>query len=139
VAVCCAQGAGTFADAVAAAGAIPLLVSCGGNLHTSVIELLIREGASGVLVLACPPRDCWHREGPRWLNERVYHEREAELQARVDRSRVRIAYAGPAERELALEAIRTFAAETRARDDRKPDLPGDLNLECEPVGARDRS
>ena len=39
----------------------------GGNLHTSVIEILLRAGAAGVMIMACPARDCRHREGPRWL------------------------------------------------------------------------
>ena len=68
-------------------------VSCAGNLHSSVVEYLVRAGARGVLVVACPPRDCWGREGPRWLVERLFNEREAELKARVDRRRVRVAYA----------------------------------------------
>ncbi|NIP82298.1 MAG: hydrogenase iron-sulfur subunit, partial [Gemmatimonadetes bacterium] len=54
-------------------------------LHTSVIEYLVRAGAGGVMVVACPPRDCWNREGVTWLEERVYNEREAELKDRVDR------------------------------------------------------
>ena len=72
---------------------------------------LVRGGAGGVMILGCPPRDCWHREGPRWLSERVYHEREAELQARVDRARIRIAHAGAGEPQLAAATIRAFAAE----------------------------
>ena len=89
---------------------------CAGSLHTSVMEILLRGGAGGALVLACPPRDCWHREGPRWLVERVYHEREAELQARVDRARVRIAHAGAGERGLALAALHGFAADVARLD-----------------------
>ncbi len=111
VVISCDHGAGMHAPALAAAGAAVYPVDCAGSLHTSVIELLLRGGAGGVLVLACPPRDCWHREGPRWLVERVYHEREAELQARVDRARVRVAHVSAGERRLALAALRGFAAE----------------------------
>jgi NAD-dependent dihydropyrimidine dehydrogenase PreA subunit/coenzyme F420-reducing hydrogenase delta subunit len=68
-------------------------VSCAGALHTSVIEYLVRAGAGGVLVVACPTRDCWNREGVVWLEARVHEKREAELQERVDRRRVRIACA----------------------------------------------
>jgi coenzyme F420-reducing hydrogenase delta subunit len=107
-------------------------------VHTSVIELLIREGAAGVLLLACPPRDCWNREGPRWLAERVYHEREAELQARVDRARVRIAYANRHERALALDAIRVFGADVAALGAVPADGRHELDVECEPVPAKGR-
>ena len=54
------------------------LVACQRGLST-------RGGAAGVLVVSCPPRDCWHREGPAWLHERIYNGRDAELQERVDR------------------------------------------------------
>jgi ferredoxin len=110
VVVCCEQGAGRFAPAVRGEGAVVFPVSCAGNLHTSVIELLIRGGSGGVLVLACPPRDCWNREGPRWLIERVYHEREAELQPRVPRERVRVAHAGAGEALAAIAELRDFTA-----------------------------
>jgi ferredoxin len=114
VVVGCDHGAGRSAAAIEAAGATFRPVSCAGNLHTSVIERFIRAGAGGVLILACPPRDCWTREGPRWLNERVYHDREAELQARVPRARVRIAHVNAHEGALALAALRAFAADVAA-------------------------
>lgn len=109
--ICCVHGAGASAAALVAEGAAVYRVDCAGNLHTSVIEVLLRGGAGGVLVLACPPRDCRNREGAHWLEERVYHEREAELQARVDRARVRIAHASAGERHRAVAALRRFAAE----------------------------
>ena len=72
VVICCDHGAGEFAADVSAAGGVPYPIDCAGNLHTSVIEMLLRGGAGGVLVLACPDRDCWNREGPRWLGARVH-------------------------------------------------------------------
>jgi hypothetical protein len=59
-------------------------------------------------VAACPPRDCWHREGPIWLEQRVYHDREAELQQRVDRRRVSLATLGEGESGAARAAIAEF-------------------------------
>ena len=114
VVVGCEHGAGRSAAALEAEGATFQPVSCAGNLHTSVIERYLRAGAGGVLILACPPRDCWTREGPRWLHERVYHDREAELQARVPRTRVRIAHVNAHEQPLALAALRVFAADVAA-------------------------
>lgn len=89
-------------------------ISCAGNLHTSVIEFCIRAGAGGVLVVSCPPRDCWNREGPKWTEQRLYHEREAELQARVDRRRVRFVHAGASETGVVLSAIDDFRATINA-------------------------
>jgi hypothetical protein len=59
----------------------------------------------------------------------VYHDREAELQARVPRSRVRIAYANAHEQAAALAALRTFAAEVATLT--PPIAPGEP--ESEPV------
>ena len=132
VVIGCNQGPGAHAAALSAEGAAFFPIDCAGNLHTSVIELLIRGGSAGVLMLACPPRDCRHREGPRWLGERVYHEREAELQSRVDRRRVRIAYANAAERGRAVAALREFAADLQAL--RAPDAERAIEIGaiCEP-------
>ncbi|HEY0972816.1 MAG TPA: cytochrome b N-terminal domain-containing protein [Gemmatimonadales bacterium] len=112
VVVCCERGARGWGDTLAAVGAVVHPVDCTGSMHTSVVELLVRGGASGVLVLSCPPSDCWNREGPRWMLERIYHDREAELKARVDRRRVRVAYAAASEELEALTALRSFMADT---------------------------
>lgn len=111
VAICCEHGAGAHRAALAAEGAATYTTDCAGNVHTSAIEMLLRGGSGGVLVLPCPSRDCRGREGPKWLTERVYHEREAELQARVDRARVRIAAVAAGEQREALAALREFSAD----------------------------
>jgi coenzyme F420-reducing hydrogenase delta subunit len=93
---------------------------------------LIRDGAPGVLVVSCPPRDCWGREGPRWLGQRLYHDREAELKARVDRRRVRVAYASASERLEALAALRAFQADLARLAPVEP--PSDVEPDvCVPV------
>jgi coenzyme F420-reducing hydrogenase delta subunit len=99
-------------------------------MHTSVIEMLLRGGAGGVLVLACPPRDCWHREGAHWLVQRMYHEREAELQGRVDRARVRLVSVNSGEHTRALEALAVFAAEVRALEVARPETDIEVSGEC---------
>lgn len=88
VVIGCDRSAVGFAGDVAGARVFP--VTCAGNLHTSVVEYLVRAGAGGVLIVACPERDCWNREGSKWLEQRLFHDREAELQERVDRRRVRL-------------------------------------------------
>lgn len=103
---------------------------CSGSVHTSSLELFLRAGGAGVLVLSCPGRDCLYREGPRWVEQRVHHGREAELQERVDRRRVRLVAFGCGETAAALEAIRRFRAELPESDVgiRRGD---DLARECE--------
>lgn len=105
-------------------------VSCAGNLHSSTVEYLIRGGATGVLVCACPPRDCWNREGPLWMEERLFNEREAELKARVDKERVRVVYAGAAEGERLQEALARFRADLVQKEKPTAESSIELDLEC---------
>jgi coenzyme F420-reducing hydrogenase delta subunit len=112
-------------------------VTCAGNLHSSTVEYLLRAGAAGVLVVSCPPRDCWSREGVKWLEERLFRGREAELHDRVDRRRVRVVYAAEAEANLVAAALVAFrrdlslaGAQVRERD---PDVARD----CETAGVAD--
>jgi ferredoxin len=133
VVICCDHGAGTFASDLRAAGGVPYPIDCAGNLHTSVIEALLREGAGGVLILACPPRDCWHREGPRWLKARVYGGREAELQPRVERARIMIANVAAGERTAAIAILRAFAAEVATLAAPVEAGANDLDGRCEPA------
>ncbi len=106
-------------------------VSCAGNLHSSVVEYLVRAGARGVLVVACPPRDCWGREGPGWLVERLFNGREAELKERVDRRRVRVAYASFHDRPALQAALDDFKR-TLARLEAPAGEAGiEVDTECE--------
>jgi ferredoxin len=133
VVIGCDRTAPALARVVEDEGASFYPVDCAGSLHSSVIELLVRAGSRGVMVLACPPRDCWNREGPRWLSERLYHEREAELQARVDRQRVRIEYADAHDDAGTRRAISAFAAELARLDAPQAARTLDVDTACEPV------
>lgn len=93
-----------------AAGALVYPVACAGSLHTSVIEYLLRAGAGGVLLAACPPRDCWNREGSKWLEQRLSHGREAELHERVDRRRTRLVFVSSGEHDRLRRAVADFHA-----------------------------
>jgi coenzyme F420-reducing hydrogenase delta subunit len=115
VVICCERGSRDLGAAITAHGVAIYPGDCSGSLHTSVIELLVRAGAPGVLVLSCPPRDCWNREGPNWLVERMYNEREAELQARVDRARVRVEHVSANEAGKVSTIVRDFVAATTVR------------------------
>lgn len=129
----CAHGPGADARLAAIPGLLPFPSGCSGAVHTSVVELLIRSGAGGVLLLTCPSRDCLYREGPKWLHERMYNDREAELQPRVDRRRVRVISAAPTETARAGAEIRAFQAELASLDEAVPETRVTIDLECEPV------
>lgn len=106
------------------------LVGCIGSLHTSVIEWLIRKGVAGVFILSCPARDCHNREGPKWANERIYENREAELQERVDRRRVRVAAFAGTESIMARIEIETFRNELEQLKETPEEESPDLDTEC---------
>jgi coenzyme F420-reducing hydrogenase delta subunit len=131
VAAVCSRTPARHVEALRARGAYIHTVTCAGNLHTSVIEIALRGGAPGVIVYGCPPRDCVGREGPKWLNERVYNDREAELQARVDRRRVRIATAAPGDLGGVLESFDAFASDLARLAQPSRAVVGEVELECE--------
>jgi ferredoxin len=131
VLVACERGAGGIADRPEFEGALVYPVSCGGNLHTSVVEYLLRAGAGGVVIVSCPPRDCWNREGPKWLEQRLYHEREAELRERVDRRRVRLIYASAGDRQVVHAAIRELGSALAALETASAERDIDLDRLCE--------
>lgn len=114
-------------DDLREAGLTVVPVSCAGSLHTSVIEGALRRGVGGVLVLSCPSRDCRYREGPKWLAERLFSGREAELHERVDRRRLAfaslsLAEIGAAKRELAALRGRIAALDAAEVDAPAPDF-----------------
>jgi len=113
VVVSCNRGAGDLRALGRFQGADVFGVDCVGSVHTSVIEYLTRAGYPGVMIASCPPTDCWNREGAKWVEQRLFHDREAELQARVDRKRIRLIYAGQGERDIVGARLRDFRAELR--------------------------
>ncbi|MGK2961255.1 MAG: cytochrome b N-terminal domain-containing protein [Gemmatimonadaceae bacterium] len=133
VAICCSQAPVSHVDALRVRGAHVRPVSCVGNLHSSVVELLIRDGVPGVIVCGCPPRDCLSREGPKWLNERLFNEREAELRERVDRRRVRVATLAPGDLSGTVAAYEAFARHLSALDAPVGEPAVEIDLICDPV------
>jgi ferredoxin/coenzyme F420-reducing hydrogenase delta subunit len=95
-------------------GARLLSVQCIGAMHSSTIELLLRGGAGGVLVVGCPEHDGRTREGVTWTKERLFEGRKADLKERVDRSRVRLAQATLGEGVALHAAVQAFASEIEA-------------------------
>jgi len=88
VAFACEHGPATELPTLEAGGVTVIPVECLGNLHPFAIERALAGGATAVAILGCPPRDCWNREGSRWLEERIDHGRRPALPAAADRSRI---------------------------------------------------
>ena len=130
VVVACSHGAGGAVAGGEVAGAPVYGVDCAGNLHSSVVELLVRGGTAGVMVVACPGRDCWNREGPRWTRERLFDGREAELQERVDRRRVSMVQLGLGERAGTERAVTAFREHIRSLDAHAADTDLEVLAEC---------
>ena len=130
VVVACSHGAGGAAGRGSIGGAPVYGVDCAGNIHSSVVELLVRGGTAGVLVVACPGRDCWNREGPRWTRERLFYGREAELQDRVDRQRVRMEQFGLGEVAGTERAIASFREHIRSLDRHEADSDLEVDAIC---------
>ena len=131
VAMVCANTPPDHRIALERAGATIHLLTCTGNLHTSAVELALRGGAGGVIVFSCPPRDCRGREGPKWLEQRVYHDREAELQPRVDRRRVRLATAAAGDLAGTLHSFESFRRDILSLAVPSTDLD-ETDVVCEP-------
>lgn len=136
VAMVCANTPGDHRVALDRAGATVHLLTCTGNLHTTSIELALRGGAAGVMVFSCPPRDCRGREGPKWLEQRVYHDREAELQPRVDRGRIRLATAAAGDLAGTLAYFEDFRRAVLALAVQRPELFDGTEAVCEPQPIR---
>jgi len=119
-------------DSAEAAGITVAPVSCAGSIHTSLIELFLRSGMRGVAIVACPPRDCWNREGVKWLEARIFKGREAELKPRVARARIRIfnpADPGASSLEGAIEA---FRLDTRSIVLDATEADASIDARCDP-------
>jgi hypothetical protein len=63
----------------------------------------------------------------------MYHGREAELQTRVDRRRVKVVNVSAGERALAVAALRAFADELPALSRSPVDQTGEIHNVCEPA------
>ena len=129
----CREGLGADPRLGALPGVLPYETGCSGAVHTSVVELILRRGAGGALMLSCPERDCRNREGPRWLVERLFHDREAELKERVDKRRVRVASLAATELPAAVAAIEAFRASLGSLAAQEAEAEVELDLECEVV------
>jgi ferredoxin len=97
-------------------GAKFISIPCVGSMHSSTVELLLRGGAGGVLVVGCPEHDGRTREGVTWAEERLFEGRKAELKPRVDKARVRLVQASLGETTALHKATLAFADEIAKLD-----------------------
>ncbi|MEZ4585390.1 MAG: hydrogenase iron-sulfur subunit [Gemmatimonadales bacterium] len=137
VAICCERVPSGHLTALAGLDARIHRVPCVGNLHSSVVELLLRQGAPGVVICGCPPRDCVGREGPKWLEQRLFAGREAELQPRVDRRRIALLTLAPGNRAEAVAAIEAHFRRFAALEPTEPLPAGELGAVCDPVSVEE--
>ena len=138
VLLACSRGAGEIAAMPTFDGASVYLADCIGSVHTSVVEFLVRSGVGGVLVAACPDRDCWNREGTKWARARLFHDREAELQARVDRARVRLLEVGAAERPALARELAGFRHGVSRLEPAHAEAAVAIDAECDlPIAGED--
>ncbi len=133
VVFCCAEAPASHRAALRTRGAVVREVRCAGNLHSSAVELALRGGASAVLVFTCPPRDCAGREGPKWLGERLFNEREAELQSRVDRRRVGVGTMAVGDLRGTLACFDQLVRDVAALAPAVAAIDLEVALACEPV------
>jgi coenzyme F420-reducing hydrogenase delta subunit len=136
VVIACTRGGGGIGTRDGWEAAPVLGLGCAGSLHTSVVEYVLRAGAGGVMVLSCPVEDCWNREGAFWLEQRLYHDREAELRERVDRRRVRLVTASRGESGEARQALLEFREAVAALGAVPDDDAADLLRLCDEALAR---
>jgi len=130
----CMQGLATRLAGAELEGIHVYPAHCIGALHTSMFEYLLRRGTGGLYLIGCPERDCSYRRGLRWITERIYNDREAELKDRVDKKRVRVASFGAGELPEALAALQVFQLEIFDKAHHALDEGQvDLDAECETV------
>jgi ferredoxin/coenzyme F420-reducing hydrogenase delta subunit len=108
-------------------GVLEIVTDCSGGIHTTTIETLLRKGVKKIGIVPCPERDCKNRFGVRWLKERIFSGREAELSLRVDRERILLLPIGPGEGKKEEEKIVTFFL----KKNEEP-LPPPEEIQCEP-------
>lgn len=131
VLIACRNGAAARPETLELPGVELYPTGCSGSVHTSVLELLIRRGVGGVFVLSCPPRNCYFREGPKWLEARLERGRDAALHPRVDRRRVAFASLSATEGPAIRAALVAFQGSISALA-KSAEAEPDLEVVCLP-------
>jgi ferredoxin/coenzyme F420-reducing hydrogenase delta subunit len=110
VVIGCGYGVSEASSAGTLTGVTVYLTGCAGSVHTSMMEMMLKNGVGGIFIAACQPNDCSFREGPTWLESRIHAGREADLKSRVDRRRVHIGNYGTGRQAELLADVASFSA-----------------------------
>lgn len=107
-------------------GAALVEVRCMAQVPPAFIDYVLSRGlADGVLMTGCGGGDCRYRLGARWTSQRVARERDPQLRARVDRSRIALGWeqpwSGHADLSDMLGAFRASLDEPGGEPESRPD------------------
>ena len=89
----CQHGAAVDGEKYPSVASVQL--PCIGMLPPAFIEYALRKGAAGLLLGGCREGDCYYRQGDRWLQMRLSHQRNPMLHRSVDQSRIAVCWASP--------------------------------------------
>jgi len=85
-------------------------VPCVGWIHTRTLEALLSSEESGSIIVGCP--QCSYREGTKWLEERIFQERDPFLRKdKVNLNRIKIIY--PTTKKEFIKEIHKFKDELK--------------------------
>lgn len=91
-------------------------VPCVGMLPPPFLDfVLARKLADGVMLAGCRERECYHRLGDRWSEDRIAAKRDPQLRERVSRELVAVSWAGP--KQIAVRNADVAGFQTTLRPD----------------------
>jgi ferredoxin len=86
-----------------------LEIDCAGTLHPGTVSYLATH-FDGVLLVACPPQNCVHREGAVLADARILHEQRPAVPGRIRGQRVAVVHAAGGEWPRLRDALTAFVA-----------------------------
>jgi ferredoxin/coenzyme F420-reducing hydrogenase delta subunit len=88
-----------------------LQLPCVAMLPPSMIDYVLSRGlADGVAIAGCAESSCYNRLGIEWTRQRIAHERDPYLRARVPRERLITVWASPGETARLADELAAFRA-----------------------------
>ena len=114
---------GPTVEALERDGIATVPLPCAGMLPPSFVDWAIsRGGVDGVVVAGCRERDCYHRLGVRWTQDRMAGLRDPYLRARVPREQVMALWAARTDTEALIGQVEDFRRDlaSAALDDPRP-------------------
>lgn len=93
---------------------------CAGMIQSSMLELALKSGADGAFICGCQVGDCHFREGHKWMEGRLMHERMPYLKKGVDRTRIRAFWLSMLRTQELLDGIKAFQEDLKTQ---KKEIP----------------